>query len=593
MTDDADAKVDYGKVDFYLEHLEESLDACANELREATRDGGDKATFLWRARMSIESMYYALAQFVPKCAKLVNDHTDIGSLRSDELAAMLVTARVLDDAIAKTMKVVLQLAALGAHARPPEAHAEQSIPVVRGHLFTVVEWFFNHRRLSPQTSRAPGRRSERLESALAVLALRQERPSIREQLELSREAARSSREQLDAFVSNAKDEQRGLERARDEAERFKRELRDLRATQDAASATTIAENTALRRRVDDLAAEREARTAAARGNGSRGGIAPLAVGACFGLVVGALVAYLGGLAGFSRAKVYHARSSVASSAESMGRADGAYPAPAARLRDSSPERANGEGDDRDAALPLVTSSEILDADTPDSGVAMDASFAENDIDAAVSSPPLRCPRGMTGHQGVTLTLGQPRGGRADWPAADPIVIGPIAVPAFCLQQRAVPQVRFDGWRNSTEHPAAAGCRPPSTAGHPPAVCVTDQEAAAYCAAKGWWLPTVAQWEVIAREQNGRVDWSDAEWVEDLYPPSVFNRRSGCTGDVVPDSCKHRMVRNGLVAPGHPPTGAEVWLSWNRASLAHIARSDLGFRCAAPPTIDARTLPTAR
>jgi len=239
----------------------------------------------------------------------------------------------------------------------------------------------------------------------------------------------------------------------------------------------------------------------------------------------------------------------------------------------------------------------LRLEEPDHVVALDAALIASEsaplarsVDAEdggspASSPisaepaaPLTCPRGMRRVAGGTIEIGQPIGGRQDWPLPAARRIAPIEVPTFCIHRLEVPQEELDAWRRLHERSVPAGCTAPRDPDFP-AVCVADDEAARYCADRGWSLPSIAEWEIVAQMGGVRSAPGTSEWVEDTFPPAVFHReRCGR----FPDRCGHRMVRAGRIDDDRLPAEPRVLFSWNAPNPQALIRRDLGFRCVGRP-----------
>jgi formylglycine-generating enzyme required for sulfatase activity len=191
--------------------------------------------------------------------------------------------------------------------------------------------------------------------------------------------------------------------------------------------------------------------------------------------------------------------------------------------------------------------------------------------AARSAP--ACPEGTVRVAARTVHIGQPDGGRTRWPPAFPWRIEPFEVPAFCVDRTPV------SWANLGPGPAAeSGCARAMSGRRPgaPSACVTRDEAERSCRRRGGRLPTIAEWESLARaaldDPAAALTGGVArEWVADRFPPAVFHRAAA--PDMPPGD---GMFRQALDEPV-PPDGNVLW-SWNQQPEgARIA--DLGFRCA--------------
>ncbi|GAB4200665.1 MAG: hypothetical protein OHK0013_11920 [Sandaracinaceae bacterium] len=221
-----------------------------------------------------------------------------------------------------------------------------------------------------------------------------------------------------------------------------------------------------------------------------------------------------------------------------------------------------------------------DGGTPDASASPDAASWESPVGTARVDPTTDpvCPRGMRRIAGDTLQLGQPVGGRRDWPRPSLRVLAPVGVASFCIDREEVAQEALDAWRTRTGRTPTASCDPPPSPDFP-AACVTDEEAALYCADRGGSLPSIAEWELVARRGGVWTAPGTNEWVEDTFPPAVFDRL-GCGR--VPARCGHRMVRAGRIDDDHLPPPPRVLFSWNAPNPEALARRDLSFRCVVRP-----------
>jgi formylglycine-generating enzyme required for sulfatase activity len=141
----------------------------------------------------------------------------------------------------------------------------------------------------------------------------------------------------------------------------------------------------------------------------------------------------------------------------------------------------------------------------------------------------------------------------------------------------------------------------------PVVCVTWQQARAYCAGVGMRLPTEAQWEYAALGGgDGRYAWGDAppsggrcalsaprpvggfppngyglydmtgnawEWTADFYAADAYESSAGADPKG-PDAGYYRVVRGGgwYSGPDELPVRNRHWFS------ASGAEASVGFRC---------------
>jgi hypothetical protein len=203
-------------------------------------------------------------------------------------------------------------------------------------------------------------------------------------------------------------------------------------------------------------------------------------------------------------------------------------------------------------------------------------------------PKPSCPQGMTLIPASTITIGQPIGGRKNWPTPKPAKIAPIEVPAFCVHNAPVTLAEWSAWPRKNEPELASRCQwgvanAPRAPGSP-AHCVGRAAAVTYCATSvpGGRLPTIAEWEALARSEAKNLGQSAAkfEWAGDLFPPAVFNRRGEPCRDA---TCKDGMIKQTLDAQSSvDPVGDVLW-SWSTRKEGE-SHNELTFRCAVAPTL---------
>ena len=223
------------------------------------------------------------------------------------------------------------------------------------------------------------------------------------------------------------------------------------------------------------------------------------------------------------------------------------------------------------ALPERGRSTALTADPP---VAEVAPLAAAPAPAPTPPPAPSCPAGMELVPEGLVHLGQPIGGRTDWPPARPAKLDPEVVPAFCVDTRPV------RWRELAHLPRPSDCNRPEEGGgdDDPGGCRTQQEAEAFCVDREARLPTILEWERLKRLQKRReIPWLETgiyrEWVNDSFPPAVFNRPD----DARPQKYAH-LFREPLETTSKLRDEGDVLWSWN-AAAADKRLHNLGFRCA--------------
>lgn len=234
-----------------------------------------------------------------------------------------------------------------------------------------------------------------------------------------------------------------------------------------------------------------------------------------------------------------------------------------------------------AAAPVVAPPPVVEAPPP-------VVEAPPEAPPVVEAPPApTCPPGMTLIPASTITIGQPVGGRRDWPSPKPATIAPIDVPEFCVHNAPITFAEWRAWPRHAEEALQSECewgvmnapKSPGSAVH----CVGRAAAVAYCSelTPGGHLPSIAEWEALARAEAKNLGESGVqfEWADDLFPPAVFNRR--------PEPCRERQCADGMIKKHLDPVSAvdpvgDVLWSWSRRKEGE-SHNELTFRCAAAPT----------
>jgi hypothetical protein len=202
--------------------------------------------------------------------------------------------------------------------------------------------------------------------------------------------------------------------------------------------------------------------------------------------------------------------------------------------------------------------------------------------ASAPNPATSCPTGMVYVEAPTIQIGQPTG-RKDWPEAIPTRIERQEVAPFCIDAEPRSRAQLGEWEGGKEWAAQAAtveCNRTSNAVSEtsPAGCVSRDVAQVYCRSvhAGGSLPSLIQWEAVKREANdaGVGGGIYREWVADLFPPAVLNRRRGADLD-----SQEGLFREPLKGKSSAEGG--LLLSWNRRQ-PYLLLNNLGFRCAAPP-----------
>jgi len=187
---------------------------------------------------------------------------------------------------------------------------------------------------------------------------------------------------------------------------------------------------------------------------------------------------------------------------------------------------------------------------------------------------LSCPEGMVRIEPTRLHIGQPRPSRAGWPPASPAEVKPFEVPAFCIDARAVRWGEIEGSPADGARNGACARHTTGLTESSPAVCVLRDEARSYCQGREHGdLPTLAQWEAVARADNRAAVQDDVEneWIQDDFPPSVLNRKLAA-GQSITDGMFRTKLKGSV-----DPDGNLLW-SWNHQKL-DSRLGIIGFRCA--------------
>ncbi len=178
-------------------------------------------------------------------------------------------------------------------------------------------------------------------------------------------------------------------------------------------------------------------------------------------------------------------------------------------------------------------------------------------------PAPTCPAGAVQVDAAAFSLRPPD--RKGWPAPSRRGTMHVSVDAFCIDQR--PTLRADA------APAPGKCdgNPQEFRGPAPATCLNRYEADAWCEERGGALPTVAQWEAVARsDAMQQLQWPlNREWVADPFPPAIFAM------DHATDPGADAMFRKQRL--DNRDADQAQW-SWNRHD-GERRWTHFGFRCA--------------
>lgn len=222
--------------------------------------------------------------------------------------------------------------------------------------------------------------------------------------------------------------------------------------------------------------------------------------------------------------------------------------------------------DPSSSEPVATTPETL-AERPEPKRAA----AVQPVAAAVvpaKPAPIVCPDGTHRVEASRFKLSPPAD-RRDWPGPVPTRSRWVEVEAFCIQAR--PVLRHEPEAHSSP-PRRAPCEGNEQVfdGLEPAACISQQEAQRWCRARGGDLPSVAQWEAVARAsvEGKLVMLLDREWVVDAFPAEVFGMGH------LQDADHDAMFRKRRIKAS---TSTDPRWSWNRHS-SQRRWTHFGFRC---------------
>lgn len=191
---------------------------------------------------------------------------------------------------------------------------------------------------------------------------------------------------------------------------------------------------------------------------------------------------------------------------------------------------------------------------------------------------LTCPVGMTLVPAVAgMHLGQPVGGRTNWPKPSRGPLEPIDVPAFCLD--TTPRFRNAVDATAYDHEDVRTCDRFQTGKDVPPErnCLDRDEAEQVCkaAVEDGHLPSLVEWEAAVRANVKGLQAPGREWTGERFPPAVlhrfdakWDRGDGMWVGQIPDTRKPGTADHALL------------LAWNQQPPDN-RDPERGFRCAAP------------
>lgn len=202
-------------------------------------------------------------------------------------------------------------------------------------------------------------------------------------------------------------------------------------------------------------------------------------------------------------------------------------------------------------------------------------------DVAPPAPPAEptCPTGMTYVPAITkMRLGQPVGGRKNWPRPKAGRLEPVDVPAFCLD--TTPRFRNVVAPAAYDEDSVSKCerfRPEKDAPLE-RTCLSRDEAERICAtsAPNGHLPTLIEWESAVRAKVTGLQQPEHEWTGERFPPAVLRR-------IDPDWDRGDGMWVGQIKEKRKPKTEDsaLLLAWNQQAPDN-RHPERGFRCAASP-----------
>jgi hypothetical protein len=230
-----------------------------------------------------------------------------------------------------------------------------------------------------------------------------------------------------------------------------------------------------------------------------------------------------------------------------------------------------------AAAPQVATPAVAAPAPATSGASATAPAAAppGNLFPAVAPPPT-CPTGMLLiPETKGMLLGQPVGGRKNWPPPARRAIPPHDVPAFCID--ATPRPRANLSRSRYDAARVDHCERNILPADRPAArtCLTRDEAERICKedVSGGRLPSVLQWEAAFRAHLPGLTLPEHEWSGERFPPEVFLRSA-------PDWDGGDGMWVGRIPKGREPERerGNVMLAWNQQPPENRSE-ERGFRCA--------------
>jgi hypothetical protein len=215
---------------------------------------------------------------------------------------------------------------------------------------------------------------------------------------------------------------------------------------------------------------------------------------------------------------------------------------------------------------------------PEASAALEAPVAAPSPSELTAPNELSCPPGMMVVPPVAgMHLGQPVGGRNNWPEPSREPLEPTDVPAFCLD--ATPRYRTSVDPTAYDNASVRKCERFQAEKDKPLerTCLDRDEAERICqaAVEDGHLPTLIEWEAAVRATVNGLQPPEREWTGERFPPAVLHR-------VDPNWDRGDGMWVGQIPDKRKPKTADyaLLLAWNQQPPDN-RHPERGFRCAAP------------
>ena len=210
---------------------------------------------------------------------------------------------------------------------------------------------------------------------------------------------------------------------------------------------------------------------------------------------------------------------------------------------------------------------------PDAGSVCDGS-ATSTADAAPAPRDAglpMCPSDAVEVLPTRLELLPPPRRSPPWRARDPNLRAVRVTGRVCIDRRASTVAQLLAWRPTVSE-VFNGCVGSPRPDAAPMPCLTHEEADAWCRSRGGRLPSLMEWEALARQAAAtRITVIEGfQWTADPFPPGVFN--------LVPSNVRGAFVTRGALLRGANASPAHPHYSWNQHRATDRVHSHF-VRCA--------------